>query len=81
MNWFRLALPVSMYMVSSGLVGHCIRLQITDFHLHLWQTSSEMAATDTGETLGICNLRLRPNSPEETSKYCFTKESFIYFVY
>jgi hypothetical protein len=30
MYWFRLSWPVSMYTVSSGLVGHDLRLQIPD---------------------------------------------------
>ena len=36
------------------------------FRLHLWQASSEVAATDAGETSGTCNLRPRPTSPEDT---------------
>ena len=48
-----------MYMLSSGLVGNGLRLQIPD----LWQASSEVDAstevpvTDAGETSGMCNLR------------------------
>ena len=45
-----------LYMVSSGLVGHGLRLQILQ----------KMPATDAGKTSGICNLRPWPTSPEDT---------------
>ena len=47
-------------MVSSGLVGHGLRLWIPDFCLHLWQASSEMAVACILIGSGTCLLRCHP---------------------
>ena len=75
-------------MVSSGLMGYGLRLQIPDvssayvsgifrsggfnycfriaLEARVEQPPLKMPATDAGETPGICNLRPRPTSPEDT---------------
>ena len=46
-------------MVSFGLVGRCLRLQIPDVS----------PASVASETSGICNQRPRPTSPKDTIYY------------
>ena len=64
-----------MYMMSSGLVGRGLRLEILEVspesvagisELVASTAASEVPATDPGETSGIYTLRPRPTSPEDT---------------
>ena len=52
-TWFRISLPASMYMVSSKQVSGNKFLM---FHLHLWQASSEVAASIVASGVAVTSL-------------------------
>ena len=55
-----------IYMVSSGQVGHGLRLQIPDVSPASVAATSEQGCHRCRQKSGICNVRPRPTSSEDT---------------